>query len=458
MNEFKKEEKLYNGITNVSDKIIDETKEQLENGSRKNNKTIWIKFGAIAACIAIVLTAIYLPKAKTTKNSISGVLTASPIVDVIYPEAISFDDYDKQFDLREKFPIENNFEKSLKDFSLKTASALMKDGTENINYSPISLYYALAMATNGAEGETEKELLSLLGVSSKEELLNQCKNFYNQSYIENEIGNLKISNSIWLQDGIDFKKEFVESTAENLYASSFNVDFEDKDTGENISNWVNQETKGMIKPEIEVQPQQIMSLINTIYFNDEWQNKFSAEKTTTDKFHLSNGKAIDFDFMNQKDQGVFRRGDGFLTSELFLKNNGSVCFVLPDEGVSPKALAQSPEKLNEALFGGQQHYGEITWKVPKMEISSKLDLKDLMEKLGIKTPFNEKAKFGSITDEEAYISKIDQETKIKLDENGVEAASFTQIGFCGAPAPLISFKSRSSTFSDTTSETRKPQA
>lgn len=439
--DLKKEEKLLDAITDISDEIIDETSEKL-NLNKKVRKTIWLKFGALAACLAVVSAVLVIPNSFNKKKSEpnnndfnSALLTVNPLIDVIYPEPILFDDYDAKFALRETFPLEENFTKSVNDFSLKTASSLMSNSKENLIFSPTSLYFALAIATSGADGETEKEMLALLGVDSKETLAEQCKNLYNHSYSKNDIGNLKIGNSIWLQDGINFKDEFVKNTAENFYASSFNVDFGDPQTAQNMSAWVSKETNGLINPIIIPGNEQVLSIMNTIYFNDQWVDKFDERKTAEDDFHLANGETVKIDFMNEKTEGIFRKGDGYTTSARSLKNSGSVYFVLPDEGVTPQELASNPKKLNEALFGGEQFYGDLTWKVPKMELSSKLQLNDTLKSLGVNSAFSGNADFSQMTDGQTFINNINQEVKIKINENGVEASSFTEIDYAGAAMP-----------------------
>ena len=439
MKEFNKEKKLYDAITNISDDSINATNEML-NKNDNNHRLIWIKVLASCACIAVIASVIFIPNSRGKKSLVDKdypVLTIEPLVNVTFPEAISFDDYDTQWEIREVYPLDREFIKAVNGFSFGSASKLLVDSKENINYSPLSLYLALAVSAEGTAGETEKELLQLLGAKNKEELAKNCKALYNNSFRDNEIGKEKIANSLWLQDGIKFKDEFLNNAAENFYASSFNVDFKNKKTGENMSAWISKETNGMINPQIETYPQQILSIINTIYFSDQWQNKFFEENTKEDDFNLSNGEKVKIDFMNQKEQAGFCRGEDFISASRQLKNGGRMIFVLPNEDVAPQDLASSPEKLNEALLGGESCYGTITWKVPKMSISSELDLIGTLKELGLEKMLGENADFSEMIEnaDDIYINNIEQQSKIKLDEKGVEAAAYTEIDYCGAGMP-----------------------
>ena len=439
MKEFNKEKKLYDAITNISDDSINETNEMI-NKNNNNHRSIWIKVLASCACIAVIASVIFIPNSRGKKPLVDKdypILTIEPLVNVTYPEAISFDDYNTQWEIREAYPLDREFIKAVNDFSFGSASKLLVNSKENINYSPLSLYLALAVSAEGTAGETEKELLQLLGAKNKEELAKNCKALYNNSFRDNEIGKEKIANSLWLQDGIKFKYGFLNNAAENFYASSFNVDFKNKKTGENMSAWISKETNGMINPQIETYPQQILSIINTIYFSDQWQNEFFEENTKEDEFNLSNGEKVKIDFMNQKEMAGFCRGEDFISSSRQLKNGGRMIFVLPNEDVAPQDLASTPEKLNEALFGGESRYGNVTWKVPKMNISSSLDLIGTLKELGLEKMLGENADFSEMIEnaDDVYINKIEQQSKIKLDEKGVEAAAYTEIGYCGAGMP-----------------------
>jgi serpin B len=69
-------------------------------------------------------------------------------------------------------PIDSNLVRkdsvsSINQFSYKSAAQVLNDIKTNGCYSPISLYFALALAANGANGKTSDELLMLLGSEDK---------------------------------------------------------------------------------------------------------------------------------------------------------------------------------------------------------------------------------------------------------------------------------------------------
>lgn len=420
-----KEKKLFDAITGVEDGLIEEAKD----ARAKRGAQPWRKWVAAAACVALVLgVASFIPR--------GGNPGADALLDVVFPKAYAFDDGDTMRKVVEENPVEDSFVNAINDFSYETASEILKESAENANYSPLSLYYALAMATSGAGGETEQELLALLNMPDAETLSTQCGNLYRRLYVDNKLGKLKIANSLWMDDGVQWKEAFIKQAAENLYASSHSVDFADKTAGEAMAKWVSEQTNGTLEPTFPVNPQQILSIINTVYYKDEWTNKFNKEMTEEGSFYLADGTNVSCDFMNsQYGSAAFATGEGFTRAALGLKNAGGMFFVLPDEGVTPQELLSSPERMKEALQGGTWGSGEVVWQIPKFSFHSAFDLGDTLNTLGLESAFKETADFSKITDQMAFISAVRQETHIAIDENGVEASAFTQIDYTGAAKP-----------------------
>ncbi len=206
-----------------------------------------------------------------------------------------------------------------------------------------------------------------------------------------------------------------------------------------MAGWVKERTGGLIQPEPAPLPENAqLSLRNTIYFYDQWQDRFSPETTEEDVFYTDDGQEIVCDFMNRENGSTgFRKGENFTASELALKN-GAMVFVLPDEGVGVQELVQSEETLREALSGTNgQSVGEVVWKVPKFSYGYKAEgMKEMLQTLGLNEAFGESADFSGISDQKPLgLSDVAQEVHIGIDENGVEAAAFTEILWAGAALP-----------------------
>ena len=360
----------------------------------------------------------------------------APLREVEYPESISYYDNEKQWAMMEENTVEEETIDQINSFSYQTAAELLR-GEESGNYSPISLYLALALCTTGAQQETQQEMLQALGASDIETLAEQCGKLYRTLYTDNEIGELKIHNSIWLNEAenVDCKKDFLRTAALNFCTGVYQLDFSDESAGETIGKWIADHANGTLTPELQINPDDLLHLINTVYFYDQWTDRFSVEETVADTFHGTAGDET-IDFMNRVDasQG-FVKGEGFTRASLGMKNGNTMTFVLPDEGRSPAEFLQSPEALEAAFTAGEMESGEVTWKIPKFSIEAKYSCENMLQDLGIQSAFSQTANFSGMTNSLAYLDSVLQETYIGVNEKGVEASAFTDIAVAGAAMP-----------------------
>lgn len=315
------------------------------------------------------------------------------------------------------------------DFS-DVLSAKLIDGTENKNLSPISVYLALAMVAEGAEGQTQTDMLKLLGAGSPEELRNICGAMLSSLSVDTEESTLALANSIWLADRggkLNFREAYLKELAETYRSEANAVDFSETKTAKQIADWITKHTHGKIKiseDAMQFEPDTIAVLINTIYLKDAWRDEFYEGANETGLFDGTQT----VEYMNRKDNGVtIVKGDGFLRYSLPLLRVGRMTFVLPDEGTPLASLLGTPEKLHALLNDGEELRANVSVKLPKFAFQDRFDLNDALEALGIAVAFSDEADFSAMCDIPAKISRVIQESYIGIDEKGVEAAAYTMV-------------------------------
>lgn len=392
-------------------------------------------------CLASCSWSFSIPPAASGSHS-SDTAVLEPEAAAVYPDAIAYEDYDARSAVRTANPLDDNFLAALQDFSYNTASSVLLARDGNANYSPVSLYFALALAGSGADGTTRQEFLDLLGMEDTDGLSAQCANLFRRLYTDSGISILRIADSVWMDSDIEgrkisFKESFLDNAVNRYFASLYSVDFSDDAAGKAMSRWIADNTNGTLAPSMELSDIQIMTLLNTIYFYDEWVNEFDENLTAAEVFHVSDSKDVTFDFMNMTlSSQQFFDGDGYIRSSLYMKSGNSMVFILPDEDVSVDSLLASPEKVRAIFEGGNASVGEVVFQIPKFGFDSSYDLTDILKGFGIRSAFDSSADFSGITDGPAYISEIRQETHIAVNEKGVEASAFTQIDFYGSAMPV----------------------
>lgn len=386
--------------------------------------------------IAALLVVACLGACTVAKGPAASPNTISAIVPVTFPESLDSEtEYEEWFERRENTPLDEKFIDSMDKFSYSTAALIFgKNENANINYSPTSLYYALSVAALGAEGETQQELLELLGAEDIAYLAENCRNLFTLSYTAEKTASMTMSNSFWVDDSITINENFAEKAAENFFTSAHYGDFQSPELPKQMTDWVSENTNGLLKPEFKLSPDHVFSIINTLYFASEWTDRFDEDRNTKGDFTLEGGDKLAAEYMNSMQMAAFSKGENFTRANLNLKK-GHMFFVLPDEGVSVKELFADENSLVEACSGGEEKYGTVTWQLPKFSFESELDLADAVKSLGAETMFLDSADFSGISDDPIFVSNIRQGSKIAINEKGVEAAAYTEILYCGAAMP-----------------------
>ena len=365
------------------------------------------------------------------------------------PVSLAVDDYEGWGRLLEENEISTAFAEGLKDFAYRSGSQVLKRETGNGAYSPLSVYYALALAGCGAEGETAEEILQALQVPDQEELAEQCRKLYQQyhyreqrtreEYAEYGAGDhescIRIGNSLWISRDLTVKKAYQELAAQAFFAPSYRVDFTQEETGERIGRWIAGQTEGVLDPQIQSDPETLLAIVDTLYFYGGWQAPFSSSRTKEDVFHREDGTQVRCPYMDQIDEmGEFYKGEGYTVSYLGTDNDCRMLFLLPDEGYKLQEFLADPDRLENALEIKDADWtsGKVVWKVPKFSFGSSMQLEAPLQAMGLERMFDERAQFGRIADQPLWVSQVLQETHIGIDEEGVEGAAYTMMAMAGA--------------------------
>ena len=314
-------------------------------------------------------------------------------------------------------------------------AAKLVDGTANCNLSPISVYLALAMATDGANGQTQAELLSVLGCETLEELRGVCGAMLETLSIDDDGSTLDLHDSLWMASEINgapvtFRDAYLSSLADVYRSEAKTVEFGTQSASEQIAAWITEHTRGKIEisPDaLAFDPSTVAVLINTIYLKDAWAESFNEESIKPDLFHGID-REFTVDYLCRKDKNArISKGDGFLRYRLYLKNIGSMVFVLPDEGTPLSDLLGSAQKIDTLLRDGEELSADVDVMLPRFKFQDKMELSEVLSAMGLGTAFSGAADFSGICDQSCRFDRVIQESYIGVDENGVEAAAYTMI-------------------------------
>ena len=327
------------------------------------------------------------------------------------------------------------------DDFMSVLSAAVLDGTGNKNLSPVSVYIALSMAAEGARGETQGELLALLGAQDATDMRRTAQELLSSLEVRGETGEIALADSLWLgeqDERVRFYEAYLDVLRDSYGAEARSVRFGDPAAGRTIADWIREKTREKVKVSedaMQFDGDTLAVLINTVFLKDSWREPFHEDRTEQGVFHGLNGKEGTADYMRRTDRnGTIVRGDGFLRYALPLNEVGRMVFVLPDEGVSLESLLGSPEKVTALLRDGEEKNADVDLMVPRFSFQDRTDLEEILQSLGVRTCFTGMADFSGMTDTPAHVSRVLQESYIGVDEKGVEAAAYTLVALAKSAA------------------------
>ena len=325
-----------------------------------------------------------------------------------------------------------------------TATALLGDaGTENLVYSPLNIYMALAMLAEITDGESRAQILSLLGETDVKTLRENANALWNANYSDDGAVTSILASSLWLNEDVSFRQNTLNTLAKSYYASSYQGEMGTDAMNKALQNWLNEQTGGLLKDQIngiETTPETILALATTIYFQAKWAEEFSESDTEKDIFHGANEDTT-ADFMKQTlCFGNYYWGENYSATYKELEGSGKMWFILPDEGVSINELLASDAVLDLMANGKYENKKllRINLSVPKFDVSAKINLAGKMQELGITDCFDmEKADFSPLLTENmpVYLSSAEHGARVVIDEDGVLAAAYTVMMAAGAAIP-----------------------
>ncbi len=337
--------------------------------------------------------------------------------------------------------------KANQQFSFKLFQAIESQAatTDNVFVSPTSVALALSMAYNGADGTTAgamNQALQLNGMSL--DSLNQSNSAL-KAVLKNAdpAVQLNIANSLWARQGVQFNADFLKRNQDSYQAEVATLDFDQPESVGRINNWVKDKTQGKIPQIVDrLKPNDVMYLINAVYFKGDWSVTFDKSATKAQPFTLANGKTKSVPMMSRRDRLSYYATPQFQAVSLpYGRGRWSMYFFLPRPNSNLAAFNKTLTAANWQTWmqGFQQKNGLV--RLPKFKSEYQTELKTALTKLGMGVAFDrDKANFSQLWPSNAQlpavIDQVKHKTFIEVNESGTEAAAVTSIGIVATSAQI----------------------
>jgi serine protease inhibitor len=312
----------------------------------------------------------------------------------------------------------------------------------NVFVSPLSASMALGMAMNGASGTTFDEMRATLGFGSAPE--SEIDQGY-KSLIALLRGidpgvDFRIANSIWTREGFPVTPSFLDAGRTWFDAQAASLDFASPGAVKSINDWVSTATAGKIPTILDqIRDEEMMFLINAIYFKGSWRAKFDPALTIDAPFHAAGGDQP-AKLMHREGTMRYLQTPTFAAVDLPYGNSAySMSVVLPNVGQSVDAVLASLQADTWSTWTAQFQDAALDLHLPRLELTWERMLIPDLQALGMRAPFQAgAADFSRMSPagDRLFISTVKQKTYVNVNEEGTEAAAVTNVGVSLTSAPL----------------------
>jgi len=341
---------------------------------------------------------------------------------------------------------EQQLVKESNDFALDLFRQVQDERKSQL-VSPISIVYALGMLNNGATGETQAQINRALGFgdAGADSINLFCLKMLRRANRLDAETRVMIANNIYVNQDYQLLPDFVSKARLFYDAEPETRDFADGKTCDVINRWASDHTEGMIDKVLDdssFDPEAVSYLLNAIYFKGTWTHQFKKELTKRREFyHVGEAENMTYcDMMSQERRFNYAETYDVQALQLPYGNGSFVMTVLLPKIVEDQPLNRLPNVPTGdewRLLNKRMRQEKVHVMLPRFETNTDIDLVPIMQKLGMTKAFTEDAEFSNFCDRPTCISQMKQAARIKVNEEGTEAAAVTTGGIGAAASPKL---------------------
>ncbi|XP_055633088.1 uncharacterized protein LOC129773501 [Toxorhynchites rutilus septentrionalis] len=357
-------------------------------------------------------------------------------------------------------------------------------------FSPVSIACALSLLLLAASKETKQELIQVLNYNPDEQSTvaihrqygkmlqevastqpdlypipwrrtDRCSDEKDDDYMdENQI--IHLANAIFVKQDLSISNRFVEASR-TFYNSSINkLDFSGspQQSASRINRWASESTFGKINQIVPsyMNPDTQMIVANALYFKGLWKEMFEKQVTTYRKFYPDGhaNPSTAKDVLSMAVIGCFPSYDAVqydarIVGLPYQGDKTTLYIIIPNNSTKAK-LQRFQSTLTAKDIGHmvtQMRVRKTLLQIPKMKISNTINLREVLQKLNLRTIFNpassdlsgllelpsaggeetiDRNRFvirNSANSERLYASDIIHKVELEINEKGTEGGAIT---------------------------------
>lgn len=307
-----------------------------------------------------------------------------------------------------------------------------EEGDGNIFFSPYSVSSALAMAYEGARGETAEEIQSVFHFPEDNVRRGGFKSLYQEINDTGRSDNYTIhtANALWAQKDYEFLDSYFNIVKRYYGGEVTNLDFSKPEASrERINSWVEEQTNDKIEdllPAGSINPMTRLMLTNAVYFKGDWLKQFNKTETEEREFHTGNN-TVEVPMMHCRAELNYTETKNTQILELpYTGKEISMLVLLPKENL--ETLEDSLTTQNLSKWRQDLVNRKVNVYLPRFELETKYFMKNTLKEMGMRTAFSSKADFSGMTgNQDLFIDQVIHQAYVKVNEEGTEAAAATAV-------------------------------
>ncbi len=315
---------------------------------------------------------------------------------------------------------------------------------DNVVFSPLSAYTALAMVYEASDTLTRDELSRVIFDHEQLNVRQQMEHMFLDTYIQKMQGTQpvvqsRLTNGVFLQEGFPIEQAYLDVLSTHYFAEVFQTNFAD-DAKDAMARWINERTNNFLTLESDdlgATRDTVISLLNTLYVRANWLTPFEQHEHYETVFDSDIYGALPGVTMMQKtlNEPHFIQETSFSLLTDQAHGDLRLHYVLPSLNGNVASL------FEETTFSSilthvhdTSRSNSIQLHVPKFSITSTVNVKTMIEQ-EVPSLFDPNQADLSNAAQGLYVQTIEQFARFDVFEQGFEAAAVTEadIGVTSAP-------------------------
>lgn len=334
-----------------------------------------------------------------------------------------------------------SFKRAVYEFSTNLLTRVAQEKENHFVASTFSIWTLLMSASLGATDSTLAELKQVLNLEN-----NKC---FNNKYLEiaNSINSdnntdviLEKASKVYVDSDLQILKPFrrkISQAGSTFETISFNDNYLAAVTINEYVSEVTHETIEEIVSPADVN-HVLMVMLDAIYFKGPWKTQFSTAETEQSPFYNERGNEIGSVNLMYLSSAFKMRSIGNIRAsvlELEYGNDGrySMYLFLPFEGTPLYSVIENLKVISISTINKlfkELNQETVMVQIPRFKITSDLsNLKELLIDMGLKSMFDDSARFSLISHYPLYVSTFIQNAEIEVTEEGTVASAATEAGY-----------------------------